>query len=81
LVSSSRDRLQGPEKFLATEEDLHELLDSIIDHLNLLRRKAEEIEREEGMAGVANGLCQTINSFDATALLLTVRTQLIWFGR
>ncbi|WAR63976.1 hypothetical protein PtB15_16B135 [Puccinia triticina] len=40
-----RKRLQGPEIFLATEEELRVLLDQIVDKTEQLKRKAEALNR------------------------------------
>ncbi|KNE88050.1 hypothetical protein PSTG_18555, partial [Puccinia striiformis f. sp. tritici PST-78] len=47
-------RLQGPEIFLATEQEVLDLLDSITQHSAKLRRQLDELTREPDLQRVVN---------------------------
>ncbi|KAH9462420.1 hypothetical protein Pst134EB_006313 [Puccinia striiformis f. sp. tritici] len=54
VVELLRKRLQGPEIFLATEQEVLDLLDSITQHSAKLRRQLDELTREPDLQRVVN---------------------------
>jgi hypothetical protein len=68
-LSPSRERLRGPEIFLATQDEQDELLDNIAEKLKELRKQVDEIASDGLMSSVANGMSHTIDSFIITALM------------
>ncbi|PLW42398.1 hypothetical protein PCASD_06367 [Puccinia coronata f. sp. avenae] len=53
-LSSLRERLRGPEIFLATQDEQDELLDTIAEKLKELRKQVDEIASDGLMSSVAN---------------------------
>ena len=51
-----RNRLRGPEIFLATEEEVNNLLASILELSENLREELNELTGEQDMRGVMNGM-------------------------
>ena len=51
-----RKRLQGPEVFLATDNQLTVLLNNIVTHTCELREQLTKLTGENNMRGVMNGL-------------------------
>ncbi|KAA1077789.1 hypothetical protein PGT21_019911 [Puccinia graminis f. sp. tritici] len=56
VVELLRTRLRGPEIFLATEQQVLDLLASINEHSEQLRRQLDELTGEHGMQAVMNDL-------------------------
>ncbi|PLW32411.1 hypothetical protein PCASD_17552 [Puccinia coronata f. sp. avenae] len=52
VVELLRQQLQGPEVFLATEQEVVDLLNAIANHSNDLTQQREELTRERGMRAV-----------------------------
>jgi hypothetical protein len=52
-----RKRLRGPEIFLATEEEVNDLLKDIAGHSDKLRKELDELTGEHNMGGVESGMC------------------------
>ncbi|PLW19874.1 hypothetical protein PCANC_09273 [Puccinia coronata f. sp. avenae] len=67
VLNHLRSRLQGPELFLATEEDLQELLDRITEKNKQLKRDAESLNRvNQSIDFVKQFPNQTIADFSGT---------------